>query len=413
MSNHSGIISCTGANLEPGNTPFRYSLLLLFVLFCLALSAQDKIPVFVSGTEGYKTFRIPALIHSPAGELLAFSEGRVHGDNDFGDIDIVMKRSVDAGRTWSPLRVVAENDTLQAGNPAPVVDYTDPAYPGGRIFLFYNTSGNSERDIRNGKGCREVWYKTSADDGMTWSAPVNITTQVSRPDQPDLNPDYHFKEGWRWYANTPGHAIQLKNGQYKGRIFVAANHSSIVGDPAHEEGFSHGFYSDDHGKSFLLGQSLPIAGSNEAMAAELPSGLMLNARNQKKVVRARVVATSKDGGAQWDTAYYDLQLPDPACQGSILEMKGKKGKELLVSCNAATRSRRDSLTLRISYDLGLTWPVAFCIDSDSTQRDNTAYSDITELDKGRIGVLYERDRYAQIVFTAIRGKKLKRAPVSQ
>ena len=84
--------------------------------------------------------------------------------------------------------------SLQAGNPAPVVDRSDPAYPKGRLFLFYNTGNNHESEIRNGKGVREVWYKTSLDNGFTWSAGVNITTQTHRPMQPTANPLYNFKE---------------------------------------------------------------------------------------------------------------------------------------------------------------------------------------------------------------------------
>src|SRR5690606_18253985 len=102
-----------------------------------AARAQD-IPVFVSGEDGYGSYRIPAMVKAPNGDLLAFAEGRVHHAGDFGDIDIVMKRSTDNGKTWGALQRVAEYGELQAGNPAPVVDLLDPAYPQGRIFLFYN-----------------------------------------------------------------------------------------------------------------------------------------------------------------------------------------------------------------------------------------------------------------------------------
>jgi sialidase-1 len=115
------------------------SIVIALFLFhsCLVSPGQEKIPVFKSGTEGYKSFRIPAIIRIPGGNLLAFCEGRVDGSADFGNIDIVMKRSSDNGKTWGALQVVAEMDSLQAGNPAPVVNLTDPAYPDGRIFLFY------------------------------------------------------------------------------------------------------------------------------------------------------------------------------------------------------------------------------------------------------------------------------------
>ena len=134
--------------------------LLLLFFFCLQLFSQAVIPVFVSGTEGHKSYRIPAIISLPNGDLLAFAEGRVHGAGDFGDIEIVMKRSRDKGKTWGALQTIVDYDSMQAGNPAPVVDLTDPLYPHGRIFLFYNTGNNHEGEIRKGHGLREVWYKT-------------------------------------------------------------------------------------------------------------------------------------------------------------------------------------------------------------------------------------------------------------
>ncbi len=109
--------------------------ILILLVTCLPfyhfnLFAQDRIPVFTSGEEGHKIYRIPAIIDLPGGDLLAFCEGRVNHAGDFGDVNIVMKRSADKGKTWSALQTLVDYDTLQAGNPAPVVDRTDPAFPG-------------------------------------------------------------------------------------------------------------------------------------------------------------------------------------------------------------------------------------------------------------------------------------------
>ncbi len=299
-------------------------------------SQGNTIPVFTSGTEGHKTYRIPAIVSLPNGNILAFAEGRVHGSGDFGDINIVLKRSVDKGKTWSSLQTIVDIDKLQAGNPAPVVDVTDPLYPQGRLFLFYNTGNNHEGEVSKGKGLREVWYKTSVDGGITWSEAVNITTQVHRPKQPSASTAYNFSEDWRSYANTPGHAMQFQKGKYKGRIFVAANHSANDPKKQSEDYDAHGFYTDDHGKTFQLGASLNIPGSNESTAAELSNGkLMMNSRNQKGDIRARIVSISSDGGASWDSSYFDKNLPDPICQGSILTIGKKKGKYILAFCNAA------------------------------------------------------------------------------
>jgi sialidase-1 len=373
---------------------------LLVKLVAASFFSVAQTPVFVSGNEGYKSFRIPAVVRTPAGDLLAFAEGRVGGSGDFGDIDIVMKRSRDGGKSWSPIQVVATYDDLQAGNPAPVMDLTDPAFPKGRLFLFFNTGNNHEGEVRKGKGLREVWYKTSADGGITWGDAVNITTQVHRPKQPALNAAYNFPEDWRSYANTPGHGMQLAEGQYKGRIFIPANHSA--GDPKSKfaDYQAHGFYTDDHGKSFKLAETISIEGGNESTAAELSSGrLMFNARNQKGDVRARIVAISSDGGAKWDTTYFDHNLPDPVCEGSILTIGKSKGKNTLAFCNAADQKMRDNLTLRISFDDGKTWTKSYSVDkSTGGEKDFTAYSDIVKTGKNTIGVLYERDGYKAIVF---------------
>lgn len=372
-----------------------------------SVRAQQEVPVFVSGEEGHKSYRIPAIIGLPDGKLLAFCEGRVNHAGDFGDINIVLKTSVDGGNTWSALQTVVDYDKLQAGNPAPVVDLLDPAYPKGRIFLFYNTGNNHEGEVRKGHGLREVWYISSTDGGKSWSEPVNITTQTHRPNQPGVNPAYNFSEDWRSYANTPGHAIQLTTGPHKGRIFVAANHSAGAPQQRFEDYQAHGFFTDDHGKNFKLSETLSIPGSNESIAAELSGGrLMLNARNQKGDIRSRIVATSSNGGQSWDTAYFDKQLPDPVCQGTILTIGKKKKKNILAFCNAADEQRRDNLTLRISYDDGNTWSRSLLVykAADPKQSDPTAYSDIVLLNKKTIGVLYEKNGYSTIQFKAMHWK---------
>jgi len=379
---------------------------LFIVMLSLQLTAQQTaIPVFISGNEGHKSYRIPAIISLPNDELLAFAEGRVNSSSDFGDVNIVLKRSSDQGKTWSPLSTIVDYDQLQAGNPAPVVDLLDPNFPKGRIFLFYNTGNNHEGEVRKGNGIREVWYKTSVDGGKTWSESDNITLLVHKPNQPKSNPTYSFTEDWRHYANTPGHALQLNSEPYKGRIYIAANHSEGSSSKPNEDYFAHGFYTDDHGKTFKLSENVNLPGSNESSAAELSDGgLMLNARNQKGDIRSRIVAISKNGGQTWDSIYFDPQLPDPVCEGTILNIGKKKGKNVLAFCNAADTKARNNLTLRISYDEGKTWALSFPIDKNPENKKSafTAYSDIVRLSKNKIGVLYERDNYSQIVFMPVK-----------
>ncbi len=378
------------------------------LVFACAIAQQPAKPVFVAGAEGHKSYRIPAIITLPGGKLLAFCEGRVNDAGDFGDIDIVMKTSSDHGRTWSHLKTVVDADSLQAGNPAPVIDMADPSFPAGRIFLFYNTGNNHEAELRKGKGLRQVWYKTSADGGITWSNAVTITLQVHKPLQPAINPAYHFSEDWRSYANTPGHATQFSTGKYKGRIFVAANHSAGDPQPHFTDYSAHGFYTDDHGNSFRLSADLPMPGGNENMAVQLSADrLMLNYRNQKGDVKARIVAISSNGGDTWDTAYFDKNLPDPVCQGSILQAGKYRGKPVLAFCNAADTARRNHLTVRISFDEGKTWAQNYLIDQapEGNKGDYTAYSDIVSLAANKLGVLYEKDNYKEIVFWIVSWKR--------
>jgi len=368
-------------------------LLVNFLMLFLSVSTlRAQSLVFKSGDGGYTTYRIPAIIKAPSGDLLAFCEGRVNSAGDFGNIDIVMKRSLDGGATWSSLQIVIDADSLQAGNPAPVVDWLDPNYPSGRIFLFYNTGNNHEGEVRKGKGQRMVWYITSTDNGKTWSAPVNISKEVHR---------HGTQEDWRSYANTPGHALQITGGAYAGRLFVAANHSEGAPKNRFEDYKAHAFYSDDHGKTFLLSQSVSVPGGNESTAAELSKNrVLLNSRNQRGDKKERLISISKNGGGSWDTTFFDPALIDPVCQGSILNIGWRKNKAVLAFSNAASQSKRDSLTVRISLNEGATWKQSLMIDNNQTGKsgDYTAYSDLVLVNKKLLGVLYERNGYKEIIF---------------
>ncbi len=377
---------------------------LLIILFFMFHWADAQITtVFENGKEGHKSYRIPAIVALPDGQLLAICEGRVNDADDFGDVNLVMKRSFDKGKTWGKLEMIVDHSTLQAGNPAPVVDMMDKRYPKGRLFLFYNTGNDHEPQIKLGKGIREAWYITSVNGGHTWSAPVNITTQVHRPKQPSVNPGYNFKEDWRAYANTPGHAIQLTKGKYKGRIYIAANHSEGPINYSFKDYKAHGYYSDDHGATFKLSETVEVEGGNECMATELEDGtLMMNIRNQRGDIKARIVALSTKGGQTWDTVYFDKQLPDPVCQGSILTLGKRKGKSVVAFCNALDTLKRDNLTLSLSYDSGRTWTRRILIDKSANgEKDYTAYSDLVKLGRKQVGVLYEQNGYSKIIFKRI------------
>ncbi|MFD1145044.1 sialidase family protein [Larkinella insperata] len=360
----------------------------------LTKTATEETTVFQKGEGGYQCYRIPAIVKAPNGNLLAFAEGRKTGCNDFGDIDLVMRISTDNGRTWGALRVVADNGALLAGNPAPVFDLTDRRFAQGRLFLLYNTSTVSENDIRKGLGIREVWSKTSTDNGQTWSVPVNTTEQVNRPNLPDVNPAYRFPEDWRWYANTPGHALQIRRGRYKGRIFVAANHTAGPLQPQFREGRAHGFFSDDHGKTWKLAPDVAYLGSNESTAAETSDGhVLMNSRNQSGDVKNRLLSLSKTGGETWEPVRVAQDLPDPVCQGSMIDYQPRRGKHVLLFSNPNSQTGRENLTIRVSTDDGRNWSAGKTVYSGPA-----AYSDLVIQQDRRIGVLYEKDKYARIVY---------------
>lgn len=366
-------------------------------IICLIVIQQINIAqttVFQNGDDGYLCYRIPAIVKAPNGDLLAFCEARRLNCSDHGDVRIVLKRSTDNGVTWGKIEIVAENGNDQAGNPAPVFDLMDKKYKQGRLFLFYNTGTASEQEVRQGKAIREVWYKTSMDNGKTWSKPTNITPSVSKPNKPSVNPAYNFKEDWRSYANTPGHALQLTKGNLKGRLFIPANHSEGAPKPNAHDYIAHGFYSDNHSKTWNITPNIGYPSSNESTAAELTNGgVLMNIRNQSGDSKNRILAFSKNGGAKWDTFYIEKQLPDPVCEGSMHNFQTKQGENVLLFTNLEHTSKRENLTLKVSADDGKTWRTGKLICKGSS-----AYSDLVVQQDNRVGVLYEKDNYTKIVY---------------
>jgi len=375
-----------------------YLLLLLAILPLLTNAQTDHVVVFRSGESGYHTFRIPAIIRADNGDLLAFCEGRKNGSGDFGNIDIVMRRSADGGKQWGELQVVAEFNDLQAGNPAPIIDLLNPDHP-GRVWLFYNTGNCTEQQMRERMGLKETWYRVSDDHGINWLPPVNITTQVHKHSGNSSLPG-----DWRSYANTPGHALQIMNGPFKGRLVVAANHSSGPPLGRFRDYRAHAFFSDDFGRSFQLSPDVEYPGSNESMAAELGNGgILLNSRNQSGDQKFRLISRSRDAGRSWDTTYLEKNLIDPVNQGSVLTL-GYAGKNAIIAhSHAQDSTRRNNLMLHISRDDGRSWKPYMVIDQalEGASKDYTAYSDLVVFQTNRLGVLYERNGYREIVWKTI------------
>ena len=343
--------------------------------------------LFVSGEGGYHTYRIPSVIVTPSGTLLAFAEARRGGAGDAGDIDLVARRSEDGGLTWSPMVVVGDNGPHTFGNPCPVVDRHT-----GHILLLttHNRGDDAERDILAGTshGSRTVWLLRSADDGRTWSAPEELTASVKQAD-------------WTWYATGPGIGIQLRDG----RLVVPANHA-VAGSQVHR---SHVIYSDDGGRTWRIGGT-SVDGTNESQAVELADGqLMLNMRNHpSKSPNLRLVALSRDRGATFAAPVADASLPEPPAQASLVRLPGGAPSEhRLLFANPSGPGRR-TLTLRLSRDDGQSWPVSRVLYDGPS-----AYSSLVVLRDGTIGALYERGErsaYERLTFARLRLEWLEAAP---
>lgn len=346
-------------------------LVIAFFVYLIVLScnSESEQTIFQSGTEGYDTFRIPALIVSSNGTLLAFAEGRKNSQSDAGDIDLVLKRSQDNGATWSDLQIIRDDEENTCGNPAPVVDKAT-----GTIFLLstWNLGADRESQIidQTSQDTRRVFIMQSDNEGRTWSEPQEITQKVKKAD-------------WTWYATGPGSGIQIEHAVYKDRLVIPCDH--IKADTKHY--YSHIIYSDDHGSSWHLGGSTPEHQVNECQVVELTDGtLLLNMRNYDRSKRMRQIATSQDGGITWSGQRFDTTLVEPICQASIRRYSwpGENSKNVILFANPAHPEKRINMTVRAGFDDGLTWPLKHTLFDGPS-----AYSDLTVLSNGTAMCLYE------------------------
>ena len=333
---------------------------LLVALSCRA-AELEQVEVFTAGEDGYHTYRIPAIAVTKAGTVLAFAEGRKRGTSDTGDIDLVLKRSKDGGKTFSKSQVIWDDGANTCGNPCPIVDRETGVV---WLLLTHNLGRDRERDLTAGTagGSRTVWMSKSEDDGRTWAEPVEITKLAK-------------KEGWTWYATGPGAGIQTR----AGRLMAPCDHKR-----ADDTGYSHVLYSDDHGKTWQIGGVLG-PGVNECKVAELSDeSLVLNMRNYPKGDRRqRAVARSKDGGATWSAVSHDAALVEPICHAGLVRVDG--ARPVFVFSNPAHESKREKLTVRVSEDDCRSWPHSRVLHAGPA-----AYSDLAVPGDGTVLCLYER-----------------------
>ncbi len=336
--------------------------------------------LYVSGVEGYHTYRIPSLVVTSRGTLLAFAEGRKGGRSDTGDIDLVLKRSVDRGRTWESVQTVWDDGPNTCGNPCPVLDRDTGAV---WLLLTWNRGDDAEPQIiaQQSKDTRRVFVTSSTDDGLTWSGPREITAWVKRTN-------------WTWYATGPGAGIQVERGAFRGRLVIPCDHIE-AGTGRY---YSHVIYSDDHGQTWALGGSTPEHQVNECEVVELTGGrLLLNMRNYDRSQRTRQQASSADGGLAWSQQRHVPELIEPICQASIRRFSwpGPDRQSVILFSNPAS-AKRENLTVRASFDEGETWPVSRQLDSRCA-----GYSCLAVLPDGVVSILYEageRSPYENLVF---------------
>jgi sialidase-1 len=331
--------------------------------------------VFVSGQDGYKMYRIPAIETAPDGSLLAFAEARKYsaGDPGYGkqDIDLVLKRSTDSGRTWSAMRVIEDPGELwSAANPATVVDRQTK-----RVWLLYLRSKpeRSTDTSRAGTDDMQTIARWSADNGLTWSEPIDLT-KVAR--------DYNDPK-WQASVVGPGGAIQTRTGRLVAPVWKVKPYGVLA------------IFSEDHGKTWQRGQIMPGGIGDEDQLVELADGrLMLDIRQNRGP--RRQVTVSSDGGRTWSEPRPGVPVSPVCCAIERLTLKSAGDDRNRILWTGPKGPGRKTLVARVSYDEGQTFPLERLISDELA-----AYSDLTILKDKTVGVLWERGNYRFLTFTRL------------
>lgn len=362
--------------------------LLLFTLsnssFAQSSGFHSSQTLFEAGTNDYHIYRIASLVATKKGTLLAFCSARKGRGGDWDPIDIIMRRSIDSGKTWQPQELHVHNDSLPSDNAMPIVDYLT-----GEVHMLYQV--NYEK----------CYYIKSSNDGFTWSKPVDITKTIDR-----------FKTTYPWavLAPGPGHGIQMMNGRLVVPFWLSNGGSTEHGknNKGHRPSIVVSVYSDDHGKTWHAGEvAVPdneiSVIPNETSVVQLADGrVMFNSRNESMNYR-RLITYSSDGATNWSIPEFADAFFEPICFGSMsrFSLQPFQSKNRILFCNPDSRHdpwvsrgsatprsapsrHRTNLTMRMSYDEGETWPVSKVIDPGIS-----GYSDIAVTPDGKIHVFYE------------------------
>ncbi len=367
------------------------------------------------------TSRIPGMARAANGDLLVIYDARYELGRDLqGDIDIGLNRSRNKGATWEPYQVVLDKGSWGdlpekfngVSDPCILVDpKTGTIYVAG-LWMYgvldaegkwleglTDTSTNWNHQWRS-KGSQpgfsprqtaQFLLTKSTDHGRSWSEPVNLTEMCKRP------------EWWLW-APAPGSGIVLKDGTL---VFPTQ------GRDANGKAFSNITYSKDGGNTWVTSNPALDESTTECMAVELSDGsVMLNMRtNSNKGLagegNGRSVAVTHDLGKTWKEHPTSRKaLIEPVCMASLYKhvyRSGGKEKSVLLFLNPHSYTKRDHITLQVSYDDGKTWPVSKHILLD--ELSGRGYSSITTIDTNTIGLLYEGSQ-AHLVFQQINIKEI-------
>jgi len=363
---------------------------LLLQACAIAAPQIEHVDVFVSGQEGYHTFRIPVIEATPDGSLVVFAEGRKYNRHDPGhhnnDIDLVMKRSTDGGRTWGALIVSDDpGEKWSACNPTTVTDRTN-----GRVWLFYNRlkPGRSSRNARAGANDSTAWARYTDDNGVSWSDPVDLTHTAR---------DFH---NWGSCFFGPGGAIQDRTGTLIVPLAKTPGGGDNPNTGADDDWRAYVIYSDDHGKRWKRGDLFPGPSyTNENQLVELATGQVLMDARQTRPLPHRLVATTTNNGKSWSKPQPGQIVTTVACAIERYTLKSSGDDRNRILWTGPKGPKRNHLVVRVSYDEAKTFT-----NERTISPEPAAYSDLTILRDDRVGVIWERGdtevQYKFVTFTA-------------
>jgi sialidase-1 len=342
-----------------------------------AAARVEQVDLFRQGEAGVHTYRIPALAETRKGVLIALADARHDSENDLpGRLSLVMRRSLDGGRTWTPSQTIVAPKEGGAGDASLLLDAKS-----NRVWCFYAYGPpgigfpTAQPGERTGAKTLQIHAIHSDDDGASWSNPaVDLTPQIKDP-------------SWQAVFVTSGTHFMTSRGRMILPLVVRAQRQGPI--------TARNAYSDDRGKTWKVGPAIGD-GTDESKVTEVSDGTIL--QNMRSTGGFRLVARSRDGSVTFDAPVADRTLIDPGCNAGIAVVR----KGVLAFTNAASKSKRENLTIRLSDDGGSSWTAAKVLHAGPA-----AYSTVVPLQYGKrkgVAVLYERgDRHAveRITFAVV------------